>query len=92
MRLQTYEVLEELNFLADVGGEAPMKVGQVVYEWPYPTWNLCGPDDIPVVLTPMEVATVYAMPRSALKQGPLVDLTLTVRDGMSGLHLVGKPA
>jgi hypothetical protein len=92
MKLQTYEVLTDLTFFADVGEHKPMHVGQVVYEWPYPDWGLCGPEDIAVVVTPMDVMSVYALPRSALMPREIVDLTLSVHEGTSHLPPVVKPS
>ena len=87
MKLQTYEVLTDMTFFADVAEHKPIKVGQVVYEWPYPDWGLCGPDDIAVVTAPMDVMTIYAVPRSALAPRQVVDLTMSVHDGMTGATL-----
>lgn len=82
MQLQTYELITDLHFFADVGKHKPMQIGQVVYEWPYPDWGLCGPNDVAVCITPMDVMYVYAVPRSALKQLETVDMTMTVHEGM----------
>lgn len=91
MELHTYEVLrDDLSFFADIGEHRPMKIGQVVYEWPYPDWGICGHDDIAVVLTPMDVMTVYAVPRSALKMGETVNLTLAVHEGMEHAPCIVK--
>jgi hypothetical protein len=91
MKLHTYEVItDDLTFLADVGEHRPMKLGQIVYEWPYPDWGMCGPDDIAVVLTPMDVLTVYAVPRSTLLQRDTVDLTMAVHEGMERAPTVIK--
>ena len=79
MKLQTYKLLADLNTFADVGDHTPMRAGQVVYGWPYADWGLCGPDDIAVMVIPMDVATIYAVPRASLSMGEVVDLSVSVR-------------
>lgn len=91
MMLQTYEVLAHLNCFADVGEHAPMKMGQVVYGWPYADWGLCGPDDLAVMATPMDVTTIYAVPRSALRMGEVVDLSVSVHEGFGDRPPAVKP-
>ena len=82
MMLQTYTVLVALDCFTEAAEHAPMTVGQVVYRWPYADWGLCGPDDIPVMVTPMDVATIYAVPSSALRMGEVVDLSVSVHEGI----------
>lgn len=82
MMLQTYKLLVDLDCFSEAAEHAPMVVGQVVYGWPYADWGLCGPEDIAVMVTPMDVATIYAVPRTSLQMGEVVDLSVSVRDGI----------
>lgn len=75
MKLQTYIVAIDT-------GLAWFAQGQRVYQWPYPDWGLCAADEVPIMLTLMDVSTIYPIPRRMLEVGPIVDMTLCVHEGI----------
>lgn len=72
MKLQTY------TLIGDVDIEEAVNVGDTVYEWPYERWHTMDAADICVFLRPRNVTTVYFIPASCLKLGPVVDVKVSV--------------
>lgn len=81
MRLQTYTVVRDIGLWW-------IRPGHQVYGWPYPDWGLCQEDEVPIMLTPMDVAVIYAMPLAALERGAVIDLTVAVREGITPIHSI----
>lgn len=72
MKLQTYTLIAPV----DIG--EPLNVGDTVYEWPYEKWHTMTNEEVCIFVRPRDVTTVYFVPASCLKLGPVAEVRVSI--------------